>query len=138
MTNDNHTIKYARLIELKENIGKYIKYDGAYLRYSDKWKTYERISVNRIKRAKHTAKLLNPNNIVYILFDGIPYCEINCINSYGGHSVKDIILIGENILEKAWTHIEGGKLKELCINFAKYTKIAAEYYIDEKYYKEYI
>ena len=48
--NDNHLIKYAKIIELKNIYGKYVKYDGVYFRYDKKFKSHKRVSVNRIKR----------------------------------------------------------------------------------------
>ena len=135
--NDNHTIKFAKLIELREKKGKYLIYDGTYFRYSDKWKTYERISINRIKKAKDIAETFNANDVVYICFQDIPMYEIDETNQHKGRSTKTRIHLGNNILSSCMS-VECGKLKERLINRRKYSYVMIEYYIDEKYYHHYI
>ncbi len=134
---DNHIIKYAVCIDLKNNIGKYIKYDNVYFRYNEEWEIYKVISANRIKKAKYTAKILNPNDITYMCVRDVPSYEIDYVNSFGGHSIKHSLDIGDNHLDTSMS-IECGKQKELLIDIRKYTKILAEYYINEKYNRNYV
>jgi len=134
MNNDNHIIKYAVYIELKNNIGKYITYDKTYFRYNDEWKIYKAISVNRIKKAKYTAKELNPNDITYLCVNDVPKYKIDYKKKNGGYGIKFLLRIGNNELY-TWTCVEGGKQKELAIDYGKYAKILAEYYIDDKYHR---